>query len=71
MRMRDASIAVLRKIGVETGGSNVQFAVSPKDGRLLVIEMNPRVVALVGAGVQGHGFPHRQDRRQARGGLHT
>jgi len=42
-RMRDASIAVLRKIGVDTGGSNVQFAVNPHDGRLLVIEMNPRV----------------------------
>jgi carbamoyl-phosphate synthase large subunit len=42
-RMREASIAVLRKIGVETGGSNVQFAVNPEDGRLLVIEMNPRV----------------------------
>ncbi|MDN5936553.1 MAG: carbamoyl phosphate synthase large subunit, partial [Nitrosospira sp.] len=42
-RMRDASIDVLRKIGVETGGSNVQFAVNPVDGRMLVIEMNPRV----------------------------
>ena len=41
--MRNASIAVLREIGVETGGSNVQFAVNPKDGRLVVIEMNPRV----------------------------
>src|SRR5580700_6100575 len=41
--MRDASIAVLREIGVETGGSNVQFAVNPADGRLIVIEMNPRV----------------------------
>ena len=41
--MRSASIAVLREIGVETGGSNVQFAVNPKDGRLIVIEMNPRV----------------------------
>ncbi len=41
--MRDASIAVLREIGVETGGSNVQFAVNPEDGRLVVIEMNPRV----------------------------
>src|SRR3954447_6417874 len=41
--MRDASIAVLREIGVETGGSNVQFAVNPADGRLVVIEMNPRV----------------------------
>ncbi|MDQ6978460.1 MAG: ATP-grasp domain-containing protein, partial [Ghiorsea sp.] len=42
-RMRDASIAILREIGVETGGSNVQFAVNPEDGRLIVIEMNPRV----------------------------
>ena len=41
--MRDASIAVLREIGVETGGSNVQFAINPLDGRMLVIEMNPRV----------------------------
>jgi carbamoyl-phosphate synthase large subunit len=41
--MRDASIAVLREIGVETGGSNVQFAIDPKDGRMVVIEMNPRV----------------------------
>ena len=41
--MRDASIAILREIGVDTGGSNVQFAVNPKDGRLVVIEMNPRV----------------------------
>src|SRR5699024_1449038 len=42
-RMRDASNAVLRKVGVETGGSNVQFAVNPEDGQLIVIEMNPRV----------------------------
>ncbi|HHH36675.1 MAG TPA: carbamoyl-phosphate synthase large subunit, partial [Gammaproteobacteria bacterium] len=42
-RMRDASLAVLRKIGVDTGGSNVQFAVNPADGRMVVIEMNPRV----------------------------
>ncbi|MDT1888624.1 carbamoyl-phosphate synthase large subunit, partial [Acinetobacter baumannii] len=41
--MRNASMAVLREIGVETGGSNVQFAVNPKNGRLIVIEMNPRV----------------------------
>src|SRR5438105_13929258 len=41
--MRDAAIAVLREIGVDTGGSNVQFAVNPEDGRMLVIEMNPRV----------------------------
>ena len=41
--MRDASIAVLREIGVDTGGSNVQFAINPDDGRMIVIEMNPRV----------------------------
>src|SRR5690606_36742482 len=41
--MRNASVAVLREIGVETGGSNVQFAVNPENGRLVVIEMNPRV----------------------------
>ena len=41
--MRDASIAIIREIGVETGGSNVQFAVNPVDGELMVIEMNPRV----------------------------
>ena len=56
-RMRDASIAVLRKIGVETGGSNVQFAVSPDDGRLLVIEMNPRVSRSSALASKATGFP--------------
>ena len=56
-RMRDASIAVLRKIGVDTGGSNVQFAVSPKDGRLLVIEMNPRVSRSSALASKATGFP--------------
>jgi carbamoyl-phosphate synthase large subunit len=56
-RMRDASIAVLRKIGVETGGSNVQFAVSPRDGRLLVIEMNPRVSRSSALASKATGFP--------------
>ena len=70
-RMRDASIAVLRKIGVETGGSNVQFAVNPQDGRLLVIEMNPRVSRSSRARLQGHRLPDRQDRRQARRRLHA
>src|SRR6202521_3828107 len=45
-RMRDASIAVLREIGVDTGGSNVQFAIDPRDGRMIIIEMNPRASAL-------------------------
>ncbi len=56
-RMRDASIAVLREIGVETGGSNVQFAVNPKDGRLLVIEMNPRVSRSSALASKATGFP--------------
>jgi carbamoyl-phosphate synthase large subunit len=55
--MRDASIAVLRKIGVECGGSNVQFAVSPIDGRLLVIEMNPRVSRSSALASKATGFP--------------
>jgi carbamoyl-phosphate synthase large subunit len=56
-RMRDASIAVLRKIGVDTGGSNVQFALSPEDGRLLVIEMNPRVSRSSALASKATGFP--------------
>ncbi|MGA2564186.1 MAG: carbamoyl-phosphate synthase large subunit [Steroidobacteraceae bacterium] len=56
-RMRDAAIAVLRKVGVETGGSNVQFAVNPKDGRLLVIEMNPRVSRSSALASKATGFP--------------
>jgi len=56
-RMRDASIAVLREIGVETGGSNVQFAVNPKDGQLLVIEMNPRVSRSSALASKATGFP--------------
>jgi carbamoyl-phosphate synthase large subunit len=61
--MRNASIACLREIGVETGGSNVQFAVNPKDGRLVVIEMNPRVSRSSGARLQGDRLPDRQGRR--------
>src|SRR6201999_2352025 len=55
--MRDASIAVLREIGVETGGSNVQFAVNPVDGRLIVIEMNPRVSRSSALASKATGFP--------------
>ncbi|MCH9764984.1 MAG: carbamoyl-phosphate synthase large subunit, partial [Alphaproteobacteria bacterium] len=55
--MRDASIAVLREIGVETGGSNVQFAVNPEDGRLIVIEMNPRVSRSSALASKATGFP--------------
>ena len=56
-RMRTASIAVLRAIGVETGGSNVQFAVNPADGRMLVIEMNPRVSRSSALASKATGFP--------------
>ncbi len=55
--MRDASIAVLREIGVETGGSNVQFAVNPEDGRMIVIEMNPRVSRSSALASKATGFP--------------
>src|SRR5271166_5967654 len=56
-RLRDASIAVLREIGVETGGSNVQFAVNPADGRMVVIEMNPRVSRSSALASKATGFP--------------
>src|SRR5216117_3410988 len=55
--MRDAAIEVLREIGVDTGGSNVQFAVNPKDGRMLVIEMNPRVSRSSALASKATGFP--------------
>ncbi len=56
-RLRDASIDVLRKIGVDTGGSNVQFAVNPDDGRVLIIEMNPRVSRSSALASKATGFP--------------
>lgn len=56
-RMRDASIRVLRAVGVDTGGSNVQFAVNPDDGRLLVVEMNPRVSRSSALASKATGFP--------------
>jgi len=55
--MRDASIAVLREIGVDTGGSNVQFAINPDDGRMLIIEMNPRVSRSSALASKATGFP--------------
>ncbi len=56
-RMRDASIAVLREIGVDTGGSNVQFAIDPADGRMIIIEMNPRVSRSSALASKATGFP--------------
>ena len=56
-RMRDASIAIIREIGVETGGSNIQFAVNPANGRMVVIEMNPRVSRSSALASKATGFP--------------
>ncbi len=55
--MRNAAIAILREIGVETGGSNVQFAMNPKNGRMMVIEMNPRVSRSSALASKATGFP--------------
>ncbi len=55
--MRDAAFAIMREIGVETGGSNVQFAVNPKDGRMVIIEMNPRVSRSSALASKATGFP--------------
>ena len=55
--MRDASLAILREVGVETGGANVQFGINPKDGRLVVIEMNPRVSRSSALASKATGFP--------------
>ena len=70
-RLRDQAIAVIRAVGVETGGSNVQFAVNPATEEIVVIEMNPRGVALQRAGLQGDRVPDRQDRRPAGRRLHA
>ena len=70
-RMRDASIAVLRKIGVDTGGSNVQFAVNPAGRAPAGHRDEPARLALLGARLQGDRLPDRQDRRQARRRLHA
>ena len=67
----DGQIAVLREIGVETGGSNVQWAVNPADGRMVVIEMNPRVSALIGAGLQGDRLSDCQNRCETGGWLYA
>ena len=70
-RMRDAAFACIRRIGVETGGSNIQFAVDPVDGDQVVIEMNPRVSRSSALASKATGFPDRQDRRPAGGRLHA
>ena len=69
--MRDDAFAVLRRVGVETGGSNVQFAVDPDTGERLVIEMNPRVSRSSALASKATGFPDRQDRGAPRRRLHA
>ena len=68
-QLRDQAIACIRAVGVETGGSNVQFAVNPRDRGDPRHRDEPARVALVGAGVEGHGLPDREDRRAAGGRL--
>jgi carbamoyl-phosphate synthase large subunit len=68
-RMRDAARRIIRRVGVETGGSNIQFAINPADGRMVAIEMNPRVSAVVALASKATGFPIREDCRQARARL--
>ena len=67
--MRDGALRCLREIGVDTGGSNVQFAINPANGRMVIIEMNPRVSRSSALASKATGFPDRQDRRQAGRGL--
>ena len=64
--MRDAAIAIIREVGVAAGGCNIQFAVKPDDGEMLVIEMNPRVSRSSALASKATGFPHRPHRCQAR-----
>ena len=70
-QMRDSAFKCIRRVGVETGGSNVQFAVDPGDRAAGRHRDEPARVALVGAGVEGDGVPDRQDRRQARRRVHA
>ena len=69
--MRNGSIAVLREIGVETGGSNVQWAINPEDGRMVVIEMNPRVSRFIGTSIKGDRFPNCENCREIGGWIHA
>ena len=69
--MRDAAIKVIREIGVETGGSNIQFAVDPANGRMVVIEMNPRVSRSSALASKATGFPIAKIAAQACRGLHA
>ncbi len=70
-RLRDMSIACIRKVGVETGGSNIQFAVNPENGDVRIIEMNPARLALVGPRLKSDRLSDREDRGQTCGRLHA
>ena len=69
--MRNASLAVLREIGVDTGGSNVQFAVNPENGEMIVIEMNPRVSRSSALASKATGFPDCEGGGEAGGRLYA
>jgi carbamoyl-phosphate synthase large subunit len=69
--MRNASIAVLREVGVDTGGSNVQFAVNPEDGRMVIIEMNPRVSRSSALASKATGFPIAKVAARPRGWIYA
>ena len=69
--MRDAAVRIIREIGVDTGGSNIQFSVNPENGRMCVIEMNPRVSEGFGARLQGDRVSHSQDSGQVGRRLHA
>ena len=69
--MRDAALAIIREIGVDTGGSNIQFAVNPDDGTMVDHRDESARVAFLGARVQGDRLPDREDRGQAGGRLHA
>ena len=69
--LRDLAIGIIREVGVDTGGCNIQYAVNPADGRVIVIEMNPRVSRSSRARVEGDRLPDREDRGQGRDRLHA
>ena len=69
--MRDASIAVIRAVGVETGGSNIQFAVNPENGDMIVVEMNPRVSRSSALASKATGYPIAKTRRETGGGIYA
>ncbi len=70
-RMRDAAFGIIREIGVDTGGSNIQFGMDPKNGDMVVIEMNPRVSRSSALGLQGDRVSHRENCRETGRGLHA